>query len=66
MSFGQMFFIKFVLYLPEWVGGHKNLYMYTCSTLVQCILSQDSVDIEMGQEKEKKTLDKGNIYRTMQ
>ena len=29
MSFGQVLFIKFVLYLPEWASGDKNL----CSTL---------------------------------
>ena len=29
MSFGQVFFIKFVLYLPELASGNKNL----CSTL---------------------------------
>ena len=31
MSFGQVFlFIKFVLYLPKWASGDKNLYS-TCS-----------------------------------
>ena len=30
MSFGQVYFIKFVLFLPEWVSGDKNL----CSTLI--------------------------------
>ena len=29
MSFGQVFFIKFVLHLHEWASGDKNL----CSTL---------------------------------
>ena len=29
MSLGQVFFIKIVLYLPEWASGDKNL----CSTL---------------------------------
>ena len=27
MSFGQVFFIKFVIDLPEWASGDKN-YMY--------------------------------------
>ena len=31
MSFGQVFFIKFVLYLPEWASGDKNL----CRTLLE-------------------------------
>ena len=25
MSFGQLFNIKFVLYLPKWASGDKNL-----------------------------------------
>ena len=29
MSFGQVFFIKFVLHLPKWASGDKNF----CSTL---------------------------------
>ena len=29
MSFGQVFCIKFVLYLPKWASGDKNL----CHTL---------------------------------
>ena len=33
MSFGQVFFITFVLYLPEWASGDKNL----CSTLSDII-----------------------------
>ena len=33
MSFGQVFSIRFVLYLPEWESGDKNLC--TCGTLVQ-------------------------------
>ena len=35
MSFRQMFFIKFVLYLPDWTSGDKNL----CSTLVSRTIS---------------------------
>ena len=34
MSFGQVFFIKFVFHLPKWASGDKNL----CSTLLKGIL----------------------------
>ena len=36
ISFGQVFFfiIKFVLYLPKWESGDKNLCTCTCSTLL--------------------------------
>ena len=25
MSFGQVFFFRFLLYMPEWASGDKNL-----------------------------------------
>ena len=37
MSPGQVFFIRFVLYLPEWASGDKNLY----STLASCTICVD-------------------------
>ena len=37
MSPGQVFFIRFVLYLPEWASGDKNL----CSTLASCTICVD-------------------------
>ena len=38
MSFGQVFFFIFVLYLPEWTSGDKIL----CSSLHECRKKKDT------------------------
>ena len=40
MSFGQVFFIKFILYLPEWASSDKNLYVATCTRVTHAITNK--------------------------